>query len=425
MDCKCQVDVGATVSDHFVGFLPVLDTSGAGLTDVFLKHMEKLGLAISKCRGQAYDNGSNMRGKNNGVQKRVLDINKKSTVHAMHQPHSLNLVIVVAAKSTVDSVSFGVLQRLYTIFSSSTQRWELFKENVPQMTLKPISNTRWECCVESVKVLRYKLPDVGNALPSLKKVIVTPRLQTLEQEIMSSKFLLTVIIWYNALHEVNRVSKLLQSPQVGIDVLQHEVEYVLKFLKKYRENDLLSAQTDARDIAEEMGMPMVFPTAQIRKPKRQFQYESQICLASFMEERKKAIQSRTLKDSCVNMEKTLGDVDAGDLLREVSAAVNAVPAKETTGLQILSYIYSNNLVELYPNLSIALRLMVTVPVTVATGERSFSHLKLIKTHLRSTMLQERLSALAWISIEHEVTRSLDKDELIRAFSAHKHRRVKF
>ena len=87
----------------------------------------------------------------------------------------------------------------------------------------------------------------------------------LEQEITSWKFLLTVIIWYNILHEVNRVSKLLQSPQVGIDVLQYEVGYVLKFLKEYRENGLSSAQKDTRDIAEEMEMPMVFPTT--RAPK--------------------------------------------------------------------------------------------------------------------------------------------------------------
>ncbi|XP_051959987.1 zinc finger MYM-type protein 1-like [Xyrauchen texanus] len=256
---KCQIGAGATVGEHFVGFLPVLDTSGAGLTDAFLKHLEKLGLDVEKCRGQAYDNGSNMRGKNSGVQKRVLDINQK----ALFMPcasHSLNLVIVDAAKSTVESVSFfGVLQRLYTIFSSSTQRWEIFKTNVPQMmTLKAISNTRWECRVESVKVLRYQLPAVGEALLSLvdhatKKgdSETASAARGLEQEITSWKFLLTVIIWYNILHEVNRVSKLLQSPQVGIDVLQCEVGYVLKFLKEYRENGLSSAQTDARDIAEE------------------------------------------------------------------------------------------------------------------------------------------------------------------------------
>ncbi len=60
---QCDIGVGATVAEHFVGFLPVVDTSGAGLTDVFLGHMEKLGLDIERCRGQAYENGSNMRGK--------------------------------------------------------------------------------------------------------------------------------------------------------------------------------------------------------------------------------------------------------------------------------------------------------------------------------------------------------------------------
>ena len=212
-------------------------------------------------------------------------------------------------------------------------------------------------------------------------------------------------------------------------MLQYKVGYVLKFLKEYRENGLSSAQTAARDIAEEMEMPMVFPTTRGRKPKRQFPYgpqnpdpsltvtpeekfrrdvflplvDSAITgtsehfklmetfhgLFGFIyrrEEMKMAAESHTLKESFANLEKTLGDVDAEDLLREVSAAVTAVLAKETTGLQILSYIYRNNLVELYPNLSIALRLMMTVPVTVASGERSFSHLKLIKTHLRSTML---------------------------------------
>lgn len=60
---KCQIGTITTVGEHFVGFLPVLDTSGTGLTDVFLKHLEKLGLDVKKCRGQDYDNGSNMRGK--------------------------------------------------------------------------------------------------------------------------------------------------------------------------------------------------------------------------------------------------------------------------------------------------------------------------------------------------------------------------
>ncbi len=56
-------------------------------------------------------------------------------------------------------------------------------------------------------------------------------------------------------------------------------------------------------------------------------------------------------------------MDVEELLRKVSAAVSAVPAGEITGLRILSYIYDNNLVQLYSNLTVVLRPMVTVPVT--------------------------------------------------------------
>jgi len=41
---------------------------------------------------------------------------------------------------------------------------------------------------------------------------------------------------------------------------------------------------------------------------------------------------------------------------------------------------------------------VTLPVTSVEAERSFSSLKLIKTHLRTTMLDDRLSDIAMLSV---------------------------
>ncbi|XP_050919588.1 uncharacterized protein LOC127137146 [Lathyrus oleraceus] len=48
------------------------------------------------------------------------------------------------------------------------------------------------------------------------------------------------------------------------------------------------------------------------------------------------------------------------------------------------------------------RILLTIPVTVASAERSFSKLKLLKTYLRSTMSQERLNGLALIAIENDI-----------------------
>ncbi|CAH9130037.1 unnamed protein product [Cuscuta epithymum] len=53
----------------------------------------------------------------------------------------------------------------------------------------------------------------------------------------------------------------------------------------------------------------------------------------------------------------------------------------------------------YPNASIAYRILLTTPVTVASTEMSFSKLKLLKVYLRSSMSQKRLNGLAILCIK--------------------------
>ncbi|XP_049844132.1 uncharacterized protein LOC126297413 [Schistocerca gregaria] len=69
-----------------------------------------------------------------------------------------------------------------------------------------------------------------------------------------------------------------------------------------------------------------------------------------------------------------------------------------------------------PNVNIALRILLTLPVIVASGERSFSKLKLIKTYLRSTMSQTRLNDLATISIEHELAGDFNYTDRAKEFA---------
>ena len=66
-----------------------------------------------------------------------------------------------------------------------------------------------------------------------------------------------------------------------------------------------------------------------------------------------------------------------------------------------------------------------MPVTVASAERSFSKLKLLKSYLRSTMSQERLNGLAMISIENDFLGKINCDKLIDEFAAKKARRMIF
>jgi hypothetical protein len=70
----------------------------------------------------------------------------------------------------------------------------------------------------------------------------------------------------------------------------------------------------------------------------------------------------------------------------------------------------------YPNISVVYRILLTVTVTVALAERSFSKLKLLKNYLRSTMSQERLNGLAMCTIEKDILDTIDLNTVLDGFA---------
>ena len=74
----------------------------------------------------------------------------------------------------------------------------------------------------------------------------------------------------------------------------------------------------------------------------------------------------------------------------------------------------------FPNVEIALRMYLILMVTNCSGERSFSKLKYIKNRLRTTMTNEHLSLM---SIEYDIIRETDFDDLITDFAQRKGRKV--
>ncbi|XP_024632167.1 uncharacterized protein [Medicago truncatula] len=72
-----------------------------------------------------------------------------------------------------------------------------------------------------------------------------------------------------------------------------------------------------------------------------------------------------------------------------------------------------------------IRLILTLPVSTATTERSFSAMKLIKTRLRNKMEDEFLADSMMLYIEKEIADQFSTDSIIDEFKSKKDRTVKF
>ncbi|XP_069502679.1 zinc finger MYM-type protein 1-like [Ambystoma mexicanum] len=469
------------IKEHFLGFVPLKETTGASMTDTILHQLQEMSLPIENLRGQGYDNGSNMKGKENGVQHRILDVNPRA-LYVPCSAHSLNLVVNDAAKCCLEATAFfDMVQRTYVYFSGSTHRWEVLKRHVKNLTLKPLSDTRWESRIHALNPLRYQLGDVYDALVEISNDttqtgssgnISRIDAQGLAKGISSFKFVVSLVVWHNILFEINVTSKQLQTKTLDVRDAIKQLEESKKFLSGCRSDEgFEKVLIDAHKLAEELEIPACFEpdnSVRVRRKKKQFTYEADdepienpkenfkvnfffaIIDTALQSVEERFTQMRQISSvfgflynihslkteaahqifvHCLKLEKALQhgdlkDIDASDLCNELQVIARRVQNKSSPQ-DVLTFVYNNNLAKSMPNTCIALQILLTLPVSVASHERSFSKLKLIKSYIRSSMMQERLVGLATLSIEHDIGQHIDIKNLVSTFAKMKARKVNF
>ncbi|XP_073360045.1 uncharacterized protein [Aegilops tauschii subsp. strangulata] len=358
--------------------------------------------------------------------------------------------------------------RIYILFAGSTKRWNVLLKHVPSLTVKSLSNTRWESRIKSVTAIRYQAIELRSALSELRDASDTePKDKSDAKNLFDAlgrfEFLVGMIIWHDILFAVNKVSKMLQSSTMCIDSALKQIKGITEYFEKYRDDGFSSSLTIAKGIATEMGIDPVFPMKRHAKRKRQFGESD--CQEEILEAEKafrvkyffvlvdmavtslkdrfkelmvfkdifgfllssgtlKSLSDNELEECCTKFAETFSldgssDVEVYDLISELKIMRFTLPNGVMSAMEIFGHVRE---VDCYPNISIAYRILFTVPVTVASAERSFSKLKLLKNYLRSTMTQERLNGLATLCIEKKLLDEIDIDPIISDFASRNVRR---
>lgn len=94
---------------------------------------------------------------------------------------------------------------------------------------------------------------------------------------------------------------------------------------------------------------------------------------------------------------------------------------------LLEFLIENNLYEPFGEVITLLKLITTIPMTMAEAERGFFTLKRVKTLSRSIMHEKRSSALVMLSIEKEMVHKLSdfNERVIDQFANKIERRMDF
>ncbi|XP_064419092.1 zinc finger MYM-type protein 1-like [Latimeria chalumnae] len=461
-----------TPVERFLKFVPVTSHSGLHLFNVISETLsDELNINLKDYRGQTYDNASNMSGTYSGVQARVLDVNKKA-VYIPCMSHSLNLCGVAAAESCTDAITFfGFVQKLYVFFSGSTYRWGLLRDSLKEKTSedrkrnlfpKRLSDTRWSARADALRSLSCNYESYKSVLQALgadtlqksdTRAEANSLVETMDR--LETAFMTT--FWSSILTRINKTSKLLQSETMDLStavaLLKSLSEFVAVQRNNFEEyhksamsltstaNFQLKRQRRPKHMADDSGEPAVVLTGEekfkvktfyvivdslISHLNRRIQAYSEINRFCFLTSN---VDSNACKESLRNLiEFYSEDLNAEifeewvqwlSLLKQLTSEPPMPSQALPTPLQMLTVMNMHNLQTAFPNVFIALRIYLTLPVSNSSGERSFSHLKRIKNALRSSTEQERLNSLTLLSIESETVNSVDFSSLIASFAAAK------
>ncbi|XP_066312990.1 uncharacterized protein [Miscanthus floridulus] len=209
---------------------------------------------------------------------------------------------------------------------------------------------------------------------------------------------------------------------------QH-IEGMVNYFQNYKNTGFADSVVAATEIALEMGVEVSFPVK--RRSVRKKQFDETECNKAILQAEKDfetfyflvmvdmAMDGADLKDHCIKFAKTFSsdgssDVDVNDMISELAVMQSTLPDKPMSAMEIFEFVTE---ADCYPNISIAYRILFTMPVTVASAERTFSKLKLLKNYLRSVMSQERLNGLTTLCVEKKLLDEIDIEAIINDFAA--------
>lgn len=386
-----------------------------------------------------------------GLQKKVKELNPLAP-YVPCASHCLNLSLAHAAASCqIAQDYFTFIERVYKFF-----KVQKVKEFIPKnfITLKHLCPTRWEARFHSVRPFEINLDSIVNVLKEVSsnesELKIVNEAFFILNKITSIEFIFSTRFWYELLKKVQELSLKTQLVETNLVETRSKVEELKDFLvdiqpkfncflklatekaKKFDKNVSLVRQSPFLDAETFLQTQYFMNVINVFQSRIEHYFESFFshCEKFDFLFKIQSINEVDLWQNVSNLDNFYTyneqrDCPNQDLYNQI-IEIRSTEEKLENPMQILDYIKRMNFSRSdFTALINACLLYLVTPVSVATGERSFSKLKLIKTHLRTSMAQPRLRNLSIISVERKTLKTIDIDEFSHSYMLSKIRKTPF
>ena len=462
--CFRWVDSELKAHEEFAGLYETNSTHAHVLHSVIHDVLLRMNLSITRLRGQCYDGATTMSGARGGVAKLILDEEPRA-LYTHCYGHALNLACSDAVKGC--KVMRDVLDTSYEIVKlvkKSPRRDAMLqnlRQQLPESTpgIRVLCPTRWtvrakalQSIIDNFQVLQELWDE---SLDVVKETEMRARILGVSSSMRTFNFFFGLVLGELVLRHSDNLSMTLQSVQISAAEGQKVADMTVTTLQSIRSDanfDLFWSKVTRMASDCEVEDP-VLP----RRRKRPRRYEDGSAEGHFPTDVKSFYRSIYFEalDLVTSAIKARFDQPGYQVYSKLEALlVNGANNEEfseelifvtefykddfdSAQLEMQLKVMSSNLPQVPPNdfssvlnylrsISTSQRvllsqvcklasLILVMPSTNASSERSFSSLRRIKTYLRSTMSQSRLNNVMMLHIHKERTDQLDLIELGNAF----------
>ncbi|CAF3192960.1 unnamed protein product, partial [Rotaria sp. Silwood2] len=438
------------IQEYFIGLIRLHEFDAQTLSKMIAAYLKKYGIELQSCIAQCYDGASVMSGKCAGVQTILRQSHMPQGIYIHCHAHRLNLVIIDIHSYFISS-------------SVTNEYYQLAQEKLALATsskLKTWSDIRWDSRWSSVNAIMLNYESIVVALNDLieegdHRCIDARGILSAIQEPL---FIVTMVILNKLLGSIKVLSDQLKSESLDYAESQFLILSVIDQLQNERnETSFKSIYSAVLDFANRHGIDMNRKSKQRRSNKIPTRFKDAF-ITSTMGHRKEFLTEADYRENIyfplidailVEMRDRFSPSNLAvlssvssmspqsksflnyDQLLPLASHINCDQNHLFNELQVLQPMLQNkklsNLNELYhemiplqeafSNMMLMIKAALTFPVSSCTCERVFSKMKLIKTRIRTTMADERLSDLCILSIERDF--NIDFEQVIDQFAVNR------
>lgn len=433
-----------TPVERFWVFLNPEGHSAVNLANSINENLKQVLDNPDKLISQSYDGANVMSGRHGGVNKIIQD-SYRYAYYVHCYAHQLNLILANAtSQNTEVRIFFSNITDITNFFSNSPQRVAILDEIVGH-AIPRTSNTRWMFKIRAVNTIYEHR---SSLIECMEKIETTSNQTTainqasaIRRMLYDSKFVFWLTFFHRVMPHADILYNKLQKTTTDPTEIVKAIEIFEKCMQKEREtaenipeliSDVVHFQDKRRK--EDPYLSKVVSAKEVcdcilTQIKDRFSFTSHLSSSLlFISDNFAQYEKRFPTEYLYDTIHAYPFLDKNRLQTELEIIYKRPDFRNLSGaIHCLKFIIENKLQDVFSATYTLLHIIITTPMTTAEAERNFSTLKRIKTFLRSTMNEERLSALAMLSSEKTMIQSIANfnELVVDKFSTLKDRRMDF